>query len=838
MAGGLISPSELVNIKPSETPLTPLIDGAEIARRMAVLERMFPHWTLSGANVVETAFVTQVMLQLARLSEPVAQQIVATWRVEVTTLGVPADLLQNTFVAFMNHLTAILPSHAFDRFINLTHTIVAELVPKLASTRKQRSLWQLFKAWDLNNNGAIEFDELTSVLDRSQDAPASPSISNSSLTLDRFFHWVLHDLVASISDDEGDFSAVIAVFMERISKLRASRSATSLPPQQATALRKSTDFGPVPPAGQPANPRHASSKLSFGGAAEGLPTQAAQKFPVSPTNVAPAEVTSFSHAIVRDSAADRIRARNARNPSTAASAAEALHDSWKSNSDAGAQFPPPALGIAPTTSPSSRLQRMAKEQDWLSAAEQRQSRLSLSPSRSGWGYTVPEPAVLDPSAQVPSAEERRRVSRVERVRRSRSRSAGPGATVDDGGASASASAQWGWTEEDKDRQELHRDEDWSSSRRKTHRELSDALLDLARGWGFRLAPQGSANGRNNLSGPSESTTNALGASTSSTFSASSAAWRSRSATATPRVPQGTDGTDGANARRAAANEATRSPQRWRSAATNGTSTDVNNTGINTQGDGAASASGELSNNASESGNASDRAGRALPEGYYGAESPRLRPLNQSGGIDSADEVLQPANPSLKGAAYWTVKAQSEPGSPRAEQPLSPEEIAQVEVRHALDGIKKADVQQLLDLGRQMVLPHHMVHTVLAPVGVLLRMLPSSVAALPEGYVWGVVTAKLEADADGFLAMLRDFDDSTITEDTMLQIRPFVSDTDFDASYVLPTSRLLAALCCWCKAVLRHCALRNGWDGFRRPCAKCGHMVAFGDESFHLHNCAG
>eukprot|EP01006_Ploeotia_vitrea_P030853 TRINITY_DN63176_c0_g1_i1.p1 TRINITY_DN63176_c0_g1~~TRINITY_DN63176_c0_g1_i1.p1 ORF type:complete len:1061 (+),score=76.00 TRINITY_DN63176_c0_g1_i1:407-3184(+) len=468
---------------------------------------------------------------------------------------------------------------------------------------------------------------------------------------------------------------------------------------------------------------------------------------------------------VRDSAADRLRAKKSPNKSPLPGVGSPSYGS------SGSYGPGPlSLNDGRPTDMYSAVADAGREQDW---AINRDLRFSQHGS-SGWGYDIDGSHMqdqIDKDATAQRERDRKREKRQERSRRTENAMKAQ-ACLQNGIKEEYGSAtnrNWRWEDEDLDKTELHRQDNWGKNRKKQHQVTVNVLRSVEAGWGFREKNETPSRGATNTSDVKPWEDNKGSSPTQQTRS--------------PRSPYEKIVQNGG------------SPTRQKP---------------------------------------SPPSARPTQQQLQFSSPPKHRPSppTNANAHNSNDWMITPDDlPSGSGTQPRKALAQSTPSPPREETRERPrdtyavdrnlayvstrsynsgqteKETAELEVLHALDGIRKGDVQQFLELPENCV---SLCDTILAPVCILLRLFDKVPVPTPPGYYWDLIRERLLEDDQGLLDRIRALVPADIDYDQLLATKNFYMHPDFNASYVLPKSTLLAAMCFWCKAVIHLCCVMNNW----------------------------
>eukprot|EP01006_Ploeotia_vitrea_P042583 TRINITY_DN66638_c13_g7_i1.p1 TRINITY_DN66638_c13_g7~~TRINITY_DN66638_c13_g7_i1.p1 ORF type:complete len:1035 (+),score=85.18 TRINITY_DN66638_c13_g7_i1:104-3208(+) len=525
------------------------------------------------------------------------------------------------------------------------------------------------------------------------------------------------------------------------------RPATSL----GNPIRRSSSNRPASATPQP--PRADSAPLR-------PPSPISRDSPSPPRPASPTSASctlAGSTTIMRDSASDRLRARNrearerereASNLNISSIKSPPATPNGPSNVVPTYDQTPPPVRIPAATARLSRppsscsvvenpasftdVATRAAEQDWENFRELREK--AMTPVGGGWGWRADGSSSIrrdEVDTELQRQRDKQYARRKERERREMRSSQQrallgdtEGVGMDTGTGTLKA---WNWHKEDRDKQEIHRQTDWHVCKKKAQWSLTHSLGQAERGWGYKVSETPKYQIRD------YGTTEGRPVRPASPTSRNSSPVRR-----TPSPPR----------------QRTRSPI-GRSSSPLRTVTPV---------------SRPVSRSRSPLRSASPSSGEYRPV------SPPRNVVSASNG--------NPNNYSL----------------------------AMLQVRHALDGIRKSDVHQFLQLGMHTkVFPTKLINTILAPVCILLDLSPSAQNDNQEGVYWGVVSGMLHSRTEDFFIMLEALDPRQVTYSQLSNLKRYYIDADFDSCYALPTSRLLSAFVDWCKAVINMTCLHNGWN---------------------------
>eukprot|EP01006_Ploeotia_vitrea_P018527 TRINITY_DN50043_c0_g1_i1.p1 TRINITY_DN50043_c0_g1~~TRINITY_DN50043_c0_g1_i1.p1 ORF type:complete len:699 (+),score=94.09 TRINITY_DN50043_c0_g1_i1:279-2099(+) len=469
----------------------------------------------------------------------------------------------------------------------------------------------------------------------------------------------------------------------------------------------------------------------------------------------------------------------------------------------------------------------------------------------GWGYSGEIVDDTPDQSAAQRARDRKREKREERARRY-DKGAAAKAVLGDSEQEVAVTTTgtgkvWTWDKADQDQTEIHRADDWATNRKREHSHLVNRLAREDAGWGFKEASESPNRLRkpgsdvqyippaNNAAlqpqpPPQRAYTTASKAAPTpreAHYRASQQIGQFRDASPVRRSPSPKAQQTGhyraaspvrdspsppktaSNLTGAAASSS--SSMQWRSTQYYGLDTPITATDV-------VNKSGYRR---SPSPTSSTRS-RSPVEPLSRTPSPPARQVRRERGYGSTKPVPPPGSgttppptmvhqsPFYKAQSRIVAPTTAGIGVPTKTTPYHSEAYmkAATAARHAFDSINAQDIQQFLDLDHSSRIVKQFTSCVLGPVVVLMGLDSPPVR---NDMVWATVVNQIANRPDSFFQSCKSLRPDAVSLSELQWIEPYITDLDCDSNVILPTSKLLAALCSWLHCFVTMVCELNGWE---------------------------
>jgi len=137
---------------------------AELKRRQAEVEELFPLWDLDGSGYVEFPELQQVILTWSYSSKRNATRFLQKWEALLSRKLVEAQVDRKSLETLIMTLASDYEADQFNLLIAHARSLLQLMQDLTESNRKARAIWSLFQTWDMEGVGYIDSEELLDLI--------------------------------------------------------------------------------------------------------------------------------------------------------------------------------------------------------------------------------------------------------------------------------------------------------------------------------------------------------------------------------------------------------------------------------------------------------------------------------------------------------------------------------------------------------------------------------------------------------------------------------------------------------------------------------------------------